>query len=142
MSRSHIAKWLRDRVAEAARHRCGYCLSAERVVGARMEIDHIIPRSAGGLTEEDNLWLACSLCNDHKSDRIAATDPLTGALVPLFDPRHQVWGGHFRWNAAGDTIVGTTPSGRATVVALALNRASLLVARRLWIEAGWHPPED
>ena len=142
MSRSYIAKWLRDRVAEAARHRCGYCLSAESVVGTRMEMDHIIPRSAGGLTEEDNLWLACSLGNDHKSDRIAAFDPLTGDLVPLFDPRHQVWSEHFRWNAAGDRIVGTMASGRATVAALALNRASLLVARRLWVKAGWHPPKD
>jgi 5-methylcytosine-specific restriction endonuclease McrA len=61
MTRSYIAKWLRDRVTESARHRCGYCLSAEGVVGTRMEMDHIVPRSAGGLTEEDNLWLACSL---------------------------------------------------------------------------------
>ena len=53
MTRTYIAKWLRDRVAEAARHRCGYCLSAESVVGTRMEIDHIVPRSAGGLTAEE-----------------------------------------------------------------------------------------
>jgi hypothetical protein len=61
MTQSYIAQWLRDRVAETARHRFGYCLSAESVVGTRMEMDHILPRSAGGLTEEDNLWLACSL---------------------------------------------------------------------------------
>ena len=30
MTRIYIAKWLRGRVAEAARDRCGYCLSAER----------------------------------------------------------------------------------------------------------------
>ncbi len=142
MTRTYVPKWLRDRVAEAARHRCGYCLSAESVVGTRMEIDHIIPRSAGGLTEEANLWLACSLCNDHKSDRIAATDPLTGGLVRLFDPRRQVWSEHFRWAATAERIVGTTAIGRATVAALDLNRASLVVARRLWVKAGWHPPRD
>ena len=142
MTRTYIAKWLRDRVAESAGHRCGYCLSAEQIVGTRMEIDHIVPRSAGGLTEEDNLWLACSLCNDHKSDRIVATDPLSGELVRLFDPRRQIWSQHFRWSAAGEWIVGRTATGRATVAALDLNRASLVVARRLWARAGWHPPSE
>ena len=55
-----------------------------------MEINHLIPQPLGGLTEEDNLWLACSLCNDYKSDRIAALDPFTDEIVRLFDPRHQM----------------------------------------------------
>lgn len=38
-----------------ARYRCGYCQTAEAIVGTPMEIDHIIPESLGGLTEEDNL---------------------------------------------------------------------------------------
>ncbi|MCY2992257.1 MAG: HNH endonuclease signature motif containing protein [Planctomycetota bacterium] len=87
MSQAYVAKWLRDRISAAARYRCGYCLSAERVVGARMEIDHLVPKALGGLTVEENLWLACSLCNDHKADRIAFVDSLTGDLVPLFNPR-------------------------------------------------------
>ncbi|HUV90133.1 MAG TPA: HNH endonuclease signature motif containing protein [Anaerolineae bacterium] len=69
-----------------------------------MEIDHIIPQSLGGQTEEDNLWLACSLCNDHKSDRIAALDPLRGEIVRLFDPRHQMWSEHFAWAESGERI--------------------------------------
>ena len=28
-----------------------------------MEVDHLIPEASGGLTEEDNLWLACFLSN-------------------------------------------------------------------------------
>ena len=60
MSRTYISKALRQQVASHARHRCGYCLTSEAVVGTPMEIDHIIPQSLGGLTEEDNLWLACS----------------------------------------------------------------------------------
>jgi hypothetical protein len=107
-----------------------------------MEIDHIDPEALGGTTEEENLWLACSLCNDHKSSRIAATEPITGEVVRLFDPRRQVWVEHFRWTAAGDLIVGRTPCGRATVVALNLNRASLVHARRAWTAVGWHPPKD
>jgi hypothetical protein len=34
---------------------------AETVVGTPMELEHRIPESFGGLTEEENLWLACSL---------------------------------------------------------------------------------
>ena len=107
-----------------------------------MEIDHIVPEALGGSTEEANLWLACSLCNDHKGSRIAAPDPFTGEIVRLFDPSRQFWADHFRWTPAGDMIVGTTPQGRATVVALNLNRTSLVYARRAWITVGWHPPRD
>ena len=72
MSRTYIAKALRQQVASLAHHRCGYCLTSEAIVGTPMEIDHIIPQSLGGLTQEENLWLACSLCNDYKNDQTAA----------------------------------------------------------------------
>jgi 5-methylcytosine-specific restriction endonuclease McrA len=142
MTRTYIPRGLRDKVAAQARHRCGYCLTAEAIVGTPMEIEHIIPQAFGGVTEEDNLWLACSLCNDHKNDRIADFDPSTGELVRLFNPRHQLWGEHFEWTPAGDRIMGKTPTGRATVNALNLNRPSLVVARRAWVSVGWHPPRD
>ena len=61
MSRTYVPKALRGKIAAQARYRCGYCLTAESIVGTPMELDHIIPESIGGLTEEDNLWLACSL---------------------------------------------------------------------------------
>jgi hypothetical protein len=142
MSEAYILNALRQRVAAQARHRCGYCLTSETIVGTPMEIDHIIPQSLGGPTEEENLWLACSLCNDHKSDRIAALDPLTGTIVRLFDPRHQVWREHFAWTAEGDRLVGVTPTGRATIAALHLNRPSLVKGRQAWVSVGWHPPTD
>jgi 5-methylcytosine-specific restriction endonuclease McrA len=65
-----------------------------------MEIDHSVPRALAGPTNEDNLWLACSLCNDHKGDQIAAPDPLSGEMTRLFDPRHQRWNAHFAWARA------------------------------------------
>jgi len=142
MSETHIPKALRRRVSEQARYRCGYCLTLESVVGAPMEIDHLIPESLGGLTEEENLWLACSLCNDHKGDRIAALDPETGEIVRLFNPRFQDWNEHFAWSDTADRIAGLTAIGRATVFALNLNRPSLARARQLWVIAGWHPPKE
>ena len=107
-----------------------------------MEIDHIVPEALGGLTEADNLWLACSLCNDHKGDKIAALDPERREIVRLFDPRRQAWTDHFPWTTIGDRVIGLTPSGRARVVALKLNRSSLVRARQAWVSVGWHPPTD
>jgi HNH endonuclease len=117
-------------------------LTAEAVVGTPMEIDHLIPEILGGLTEEDNLWLACPLCNDHKGARVAALDPVTGEVVRLFDPRHQVWQEHFGWADKGDRIIGRSTTGRATVAALNLNRPSLVLARQAWVKVGWHPPKE
>jgi hypothetical protein len=138
----YIPKSLRERVAAQARYRCGYCLSSEIIIGAPMEIDHIIPRSLGELTEEENLWLACSLCNEHKGARTVALDPLTGEMTPLFNPRRQVWREHFVWTPDGERIIGLTAVGRATAIALALNRLVLIKARQVWVAAGWHPPQD
>jgi hypothetical protein len=129
MTRIYISRELRERVAVQARHRCGYCLTAESVVGTPMELEHLLPQALGGLTEESNLWLACSLCNDYKNNRIAEIDPLTGEEVRLFNPRHQEWNQHFEWSANGEQILGKTPIGRATVAMLQLNRPSLLTAR-------------
>ena len=110
MSRSYIRKELRLRISNEARHRCGYCLTREALVGAPMEVDHIVPEALGGQTVAENLWLACSLCNDHKGDRVAALDPETGEVVRLFNPRGQIWGEHFAWTQEGDGSSGKHPS--------------------------------
>lgn len=107
-----------------------------------MEIDYLLPEARGGRTEEQNLWLACSGCNGHKGDRTAARDPMTRETVRLFNPRHDRWTEHFAWTATSDQIVGMTPIGRATVVALKLNRPLLVRARQLWVRMGVHPPAD
>lgn len=142
MTGTYVPASVRERVAVQARYRCGYCLTPEAIVGTPMEIDHIMPQSLGGLTEEANLWLACSLCNSHQGDRIAALDPPTGVIVRLFDPRNLTWCDHFAWTLDGLGIVGLTAIGRATVVALNMNRPSLVKARQLWVAAGWHPPAE
>lgn len=137
-----MPKELRRKVAEQARYRCGYCLTVASVAGYDMDVEHIRPEAAGGLTEENNLWLSCSKCNLHKADRTEAIDPQTGETVPLFNPRHQTWSDHFVWSNEGDFILGRTATGRATIEALKLNRAILVTARQLWVKAGLHPPND
>lgn len=105
-----------------------------------LHLEHIVPVAAGGATVEENLWLACPLCNGHKGTQTHATDRETGAFAPLFNPRRQVWSDHFRWSDDGTLIVGTTPTGRATVDALRLNNGYLVQARARWVLAEWHPP--
>lgn len=142
MSTAYIPRNLRTLVSEQAQYRCGYCLTQEWVVGAPMEIDHIIPEALGGQTILENLWLACPLCNNHKNDKIAAIDPMSNKLVRLYNPRLQRWTEHFKWSEQGDMIVGLTESGRVTVITLQLNRPSLVSARQAWVSVGWHPPHE
>lgn len=131
------------RIREAAGNRCGYCLSPQRLVMARLEIEHIIPLARGGSDEESNLWLACPICNGHKSDKVEAADPVTGQVVLLFNPRTQSWFDHFEWATDGIRILGKTPVGRATVVALRLSDdPDALEVRSYWVQAGWHPPSE
>lgn len=142
MSKTRISATTRQRIAEAARHRCGYCLTSEQIIGPLLEIDHYIPESHGGTSDEDNLWLACPLCNSHKADRIGAVDPTTRMTVPIFNPRRERWSEHFEWIADGTVILGKTPAGRATVAALQMNHPEMVITRRLWAAVGWHPPEE
>jgi len=141
-STKRIPAALRQRVAEAARFRCGYCLTTQRVVGPLLELDHIVPQAQGGTHDEDNLFLACPMCNSHKADRIEAVDSESAATVPFFNPRTEQWDDHFEWIEGGTVIRGKTPKGRATIAALNMNHPDIVTARRLWVIAGWHPPTD
>ena len=141
MKRRQFSETLQRRVRDIARDRCGYCLSPQRLVMGALEVEHLVPRAKGGTSEEDNLWLSCSLCNRYKGAQTSATDPLTGEPAPLFNPRHENWSEHFRWSTDGVRIEGLTPAGRATVEALKLNNELAVEVRRNWVRAGWHPPQ-
>jgi hypothetical protein len=106
-----------------------------------MHIDHIIPEAADGLTAPDNLCLACFSCNVYKGAQQSSVDPLTGVSVLLFHPVRQRWRDHFGWDESQTQIIGLTPSGRATIVALHMNNPIVVRARYRWVSAGWHPPE-
>lgn len=142
MSAEYVPASLRRQVSQDARHRRGYCLTPEVILGRPMVIDHIVPRARGGATARENLWLACRRCNEFKGSRTYAVDPVTDAELPLFNPRRQSWPVHFTWSEDGTKIVGLTATGRATVVALRLNNEEIVGARWLWVQAGWHPPAD
>jgi hypothetical protein len=111
---------LRSLVCRRAGDACEYCRlpqAASPII--RFHVEHIIARQHGGVTEPDNLALACGNCNFHKGPNIAGLDPEDGQLVPLFHPRRDRWTEHFAWD--GTIVVGQTPIGRATVELLAMN---------------------
>jgi hypothetical protein len=142
MSSQYIPVTLRQRVAEIARFRCGYCLTSQRIIGPLLEIEHIVPEARGGSSDEEKLFMACPACNSHKSQRIDAVDPESLTIVPLFNPRTDLWNEHFEWIEEGAVILGKTSKGRATVAVLNMNHPDIVAARRLWVMAGWHPPID
>lgn len=142
MSAAHIGRRLRAQVLADAGGRCGYCHSSEEITGTPLDIEHVLPEALGGATHRANLWAACRQCNAIKGDHVTALDPLTGSLAAIFNPREQLWVEHFVWVDGGARISGRTPTGRATVTALALNRPLLVRARQRWIGVGWHPPDE
>ncbi|MFV9503513.1 MAG: HNH endonuclease [Oscillochloridaceae bacterium umkhey_bin13] len=142
MSRPYISVQLAAQIMADAGHCCGYCRAEERLTGSRLSIEHLVPIAAGGSSERSNLWHSCRECNERKGAQLQVLDPLSGERVDLFNPRTQSWLAHFRWSDDGLQIVGQTAIGRATVAALDLNRAHLLVARQRWVLVGWHPPAE
>jgi len=59
--------------------------------------------------------------------------------VPIFNPRTQAWSDHFVWSKDGLHVVGLTPTGRATILELDLNRDRLVNIRRADLEVHRHP---
>lgn len=136
----YIPKALRSVVAERAKGCCEYCRSQARFATQSFAVDHIHPISLGGQSEPENLALACPGCNSHKSNRLEVTDPVTRQQVALYNPRQQDWGDHFGWSKDFLLIIGLTPTGRATVETLHLNRPPLINLRRALYGLGEHPP--
>lgn len=65
--RVHIPVDVQRRISLRDEGRCAYCWSFDDV-----QIDHIIPHSKGGSSEEENLQLLCKKCNRKKWDKISS----------------------------------------------------------------------
>ncbi len=137
----YISVELQRRVRERFANCCAYCRTAEDLTVAIFEFEHIVPRSAGGATAFDNLYLSCPTCNRYKSDLVSAPDPVTLNEVALFHPQQHRWLEHFSWNEDATQIVGLTPTGRATIAALKMNRQQLMRVRQMWVAMNEHPPD-
>ncbi len=45
------------------------------------------------------------------------------------------------WNEDYSEVLGVSPCGRATIVALKMNRLPIIRVRRMWVAIGEHPPQ-
>jgi len=137
-----IKKDLDANIRRQAKNRCGYCLNPQELLPYKLEIEHLFPKSLGGESTEENLWLACRECNAHKAAKTKAIDNLTGKTVKLFNPRKQKWREHFGFSEDNSQIIGKTPCGRATVESLQINNFYQTTACSIWVEMNKFPPED
>jgi HNH endonuclease len=128
-----------SRVAERAEHRCEYCRAPEAIFNFAFEVEHIVPPGLGGTDDEANQALSCRCCNVFKSNQHAVPDPQTGIITPLFNPREQGWEAHFGVDQANGTLIGLTPTGRATIDALQMNRPTQIIARKHWMRLKLYP---
>lgn len=104
----------------------------QSAVDATFHVDHVIARQHVDHQDDDpeSLALACNRCNLCKATNLSSIDPDTGELVRLFHPREDVWDQHFAFD--GITIVGLTPTGRATARLLQMN-ARHRIELREWL---------
>lgn len=135
-----VSSQQRAAVIRRAAGTCEYCRCQGRYTSGPYTVDHIIPKARGGKNRLTNLAYACSSCNGHKHTKVTGTDPLTGQSAPLFHPRRQKWEQHFAWDEGFTLIVGLTAIGRATVVALLLNREEAINIREALRILNRHPP--
>ena len=132
-----ISSELRKLVFDRAAGRCEYCGLAQAGQEATFHVDHIVPVSANGPTEFENLALACVSCSLRKGAREFFVDPESGVQCRLFQPRTDLWNDHFLWD--GPRLIGRTPTGRATVEGLQLNRPLIIAVRDEESHWGRHP---
>jgi hypothetical protein len=132
----------RRALAERARGRCEYCLCPATYSSDPFSVEHIRPRSAGGTHHLSNLAFSCLGCNNFKYTATEAVDPSTGEMVRLYNPREHRWREHFQWSEDFIEMVGLTPTGRATIEKLQLNRPGVLNLRRILHMANEHPPSE
>ena len=118
---------------------CEYCRLHQEFDLLPHHVDHVIARQHEGPSIEGNLALACVNCSLAKGPNIAGRDSRTGKLSPLYHPRTQLWGEHFRWN--GPFIIGRTSVGRVTVAVLNMNRADRVALREMLIAERDFPPD-
>lgn len=128
---------LKAAVRERAGGRCEYCRIPEAGAFFAHQPDHVIPAQHRGPTDLANLALACIQCNRFKGPNLASVDPETNRIVPLFNPRTDLWFQHFRTD--GGRIIPLTPSARATAALLVFDDPEREAVRHtLWL-AGHYP---
>lgn len=138
---SRFSKKIKEAVNERAFGCCEYCQVFANFSPSPFSIEHITPKSKGGKHDLSNLAQACNGCNWFKATKVEGIDIESNTLVPLFHPRQHVWSEHFTWSDDFLKVIGLTPTGRATIISLKLNRVELINLRFALVAIGVHPPK-
>lgn len=126
---------VRQIVRDRAGRRCEYCRFPESALPYLVfHVDHIIARQHLDEISDhpESLAWACSECNYHKGPNLVSIDPESKEPAALFNPRRDNWHAHFAIERG--TIVGITPTGRATARLLNMNAPRLVRLRFELIE--------
>ncbi|MHB8524259.1 MAG: HNH endonuclease [Limisphaerales bacterium] len=129
-----ISPRLRREVVNCAGGRCEYCLMPEWALLAGCEVDHVISRKHGGITDLSNLALSCARCNRAKGTDVGSVGPGTGSFTRFFNPRIERWEQHFAFEHG--RILGLTEVGLVTAKLLRLNEDDRVEERHLLQQLG------
>ncbi|MBE3039678.1 MAG: HNH endonuclease [Chloroflexi bacterium] len=80
MKRRQVASGLRYSILERDGFTCQYC--GGKAPAVHLTVDHILPASAGGLTDPNNLVVACVDCNAGKAAKIPV-GPVDNTILAL-----------------------------------------------------------
>jgi 5-methylcytosine-specific restriction endonuclease McrA len=77
-------KFNRRNIFARDRNRCQYC--GRRFPGSELSLDHVVPRSQGGVSNWENVVCACVKCNVRKGGRLPTEAGMT-LIAPPRRPR-------------------------------------------------------
>lgn len=129
-----VAQSIERIVRERAKDRCEYCRLPQAFSTRHFQIDHVHARQHLSDDFLDNLALSCDRCNGNKGPNVAGIDLASREVVPLFNPRTQVWNEHFVW--VGPLLLGLTRVGIVTIHVLKVNHASAVALRAAIMRLG------
>ncbi|MGO8699198.1 MAG: HNH endonuclease [Limisphaerales bacterium] len=131
-----ISGELRLLVRSRAEGLCEYCLLHEDDCLFALQIDHIISVKHGGVTDPDNLALACIFCNRQKGSDVGTIHSI-GTFVRFFNPRSDSWSDHFRLD--GGVIEPISPVGEGTARIFKFNDPERVMEREEVATRGRYP---
>ena len=136
----YIPLKIKKLILAASHGYCEYCWSPSEYTSAIYHFDHILPVVNGGKSFFLNLAYSCNACNSYKSDKIQYLDSVTQQICSLYHPRTDLWTDHFQWSPDFLRMEGISPTGRATIELLRVNRPQVMNLRLILKLIGLHPP--
>ena len=136
---SHIQKSIKKQVLQTSKGLCEYCQSQEAFSFTSYLVEHITTSSIDQKDIIENLVFSCQGCSNTRNENTKSTDPVTGKIINIYNPRVDVWSDNFCWSEDFTNLVGLTAIGRATIEKLKLNRETLKEYRSVLISINKHP---